>query len=92
VLAQSALDRLAHNAHQVVIEGESFRKQQRPGNRDPDAPAPKPRARRKRRTSNTRCYELSRRTGLGSRSVRMLGSCSREVTPDPHKPRKSRNS
>ena len=30
VLAQSALDRLAHNAHQVVIEGESYRKHQGP--------------------------------------------------------------
>lgn len=26
VLAQSALDRLAHNAHQIVIEGESYRR------------------------------------------------------------------
>jgi len=25
-LANSALDRLAHNAHQIVIEGESYRK------------------------------------------------------------------
>ena len=31
ILAQSALDRLAHNAHQVVIEGESFRKRHSPG-------------------------------------------------------------
>jgi DNA replication protein DnaC len=31
ILAQSALDRLAHNAYQVVIEGESFRTRQRPG-------------------------------------------------------------
>jgi len=31
MLAQSALDRLAHNAHQVVIEGESYRKRQVPG-------------------------------------------------------------
>ena len=30
ILAQSALDRLAHNAHQIVIEGESFRKRQSP--------------------------------------------------------------
>ena len=30
ILAQSALDRLAHNAHQVVMEGESYRKHQRP--------------------------------------------------------------
>jgi len=31
ILAQSALDRLAHNAHHVVIEGDSFRRRQRPG-------------------------------------------------------------
>jgi DNA replication protein DnaC len=31
ILAQSALDRLAHNAYQVVIEGESYRTRQRPG-------------------------------------------------------------
>jgi len=31
VLGQSALDRLAHNAYQVVMEGESYRKHQRPG-------------------------------------------------------------
>jgi DNA replication protein DnaC len=31
MLAQSALDRLAHNAHQVVIEGDSYRKRQAPG-------------------------------------------------------------
>jgi DNA replication protein DnaC len=30
ILAQSALDRLAHNAHQLVIEGESYRRHQRP--------------------------------------------------------------
>lgn len=30
ILANSALDRLAHNAHQVVIEGNSYRKQQSP--------------------------------------------------------------
>ena len=31
MLAQSALDRLAHNAHQVVIDGDSYRKRQAPG-------------------------------------------------------------
>jgi DNA replication protein DnaC len=31
ILAQSALDRLAHNAHQVVIEGDSYRKRLAPG-------------------------------------------------------------
>lgn len=39
MLAQSALDRLAHNAHQVVIEGESHRKRQGPGAR-PKGPSP----------------------------------------------------
>ena len=33
MLAQSALDRLAHNAHQLTIEGESYRKRQAPGTR-----------------------------------------------------------
>jgi len=31
ILAQSALDRLAHNAYQVVMEGESYRIHQNPG-------------------------------------------------------------
>jgi DNA replication protein DnaC len=44
VLAQSALDRLAHNAHQVVIDGPSYREKQRPG-RNGDDPKP-PRGRR----------------------------------------------
>jgi DNA replication protein DnaC len=50
VLAQSAIDRLAHNAYQVVIDGESFRKRQRPG--EPrDAVRPRsPLPRRKRRS------------------------------------------
>ena len=30
ILAQSALDRLAHNAHQISMEGESYRKRQGP--------------------------------------------------------------
>jgi DNA replication protein DnaC len=46
VLAQSALDRLAHNAYQVTIEGDSYRKRQRPG--DAKAPA-SPRALQPRR-------------------------------------------
>jgi len=33
ILAQSALDRLAHNAHQVVIEGDTYRKRQGPASR-----------------------------------------------------------
>jgi DNA replication protein DnaC len=36
ILAQSAIDRLAHNAYQVVIEGESYRKRQKPGERPGD--------------------------------------------------------
>lgn len=35
ILAQSALDRLAHNAHQVVIEGDTYRKNQGPAHRPP---------------------------------------------------------
>jgi DNA replication protein DnaC len=43
ILAQSALDRLAHNAYQVVIEGDSYRKRQRPGDgRSATAPGPRP--------------------------------------------------
>jgi DNA replication protein DnaC len=37
ILAQSAFDRLAHNAYQVVLEGESYRKHQGPAGR-PRAP------------------------------------------------------
>ncbi len=50
VLAQSALDRLAHNAYQVVLEGESYRKRQRPGGPRPGTtPAPRPQTPRPRR-------------------------------------------
>jgi DNA replication protein DnaC len=35
LLAQSALDRLAHNAHQITIDGESYRGRQRPGRPTP---------------------------------------------------------
>jgi len=51
ILAQSAIDRLAHNAYQVVIEGESYRKRQRPG--EPRAQIPRPRSPllRRRRTA-----------------------------------------
>jgi DNA replication protein DnaC len=38
ILAQSALDRLAHNAHQIVIEGESYRSRQKPGAAAPPTP------------------------------------------------------
>jgi len=39
ILAQSALDRLAHNAYQVTIEGNSYREQQRPGKKKAEAKA-----------------------------------------------------
>jgi DNA replication protein DnaC len=42
VLAQSALDRLAHNAYHVVMEGESYRQRLRPG----APPANKPKRRK----------------------------------------------
>ena len=41
ILAQSALDRLAHNAHQVIIEGDSYRARQRPGTNTNPAPRTK---------------------------------------------------
>jgi DNA replication protein DnaC len=40
ILAQSALDRLAHNAHQIVMDGPSYRSRQRPG--QPHSPEAKP--------------------------------------------------
>jgi DNA replication protein DnaC len=48
ILAQSALDRLAHNAYQVAIEGESFRERQRPGSNAVKVPRASPRRTRKR--------------------------------------------
>jgi len=47
ILAQSALDRLAHNAYQVVMEGDTYRRRLRPGQSavDPTALAPTPRGR-----------------------------------------------
>jgi len=44
ILAQSALDRLAHNAHQVVVDGESYRKRQGPGTRIASRPTTQPTA------------------------------------------------
>lgn len=43
ILAQSALDRLAHNGHQIIMDGPSFRSRQRPG--QPPDPSPKRRKR-----------------------------------------------
>lgn len=45
ILAQSALDRLAHNAYQIVIEGESYRSRQRPGHGNITARTPQPQSR-----------------------------------------------
>jgi DNA replication protein DnaC len=38
ILAQSALDRLAHNAYHVVIEGDSYRRRQMPGLKSTSSP------------------------------------------------------
>jgi DNA replication protein DnaC len=38
ILAQSALDRLAHNGHQIVMDGPSYRSRQRPGQTAAAAP------------------------------------------------------
>ncbi len=52
VLAQSALDRLAHNAYQVVLKGESYRKRQHPGDAKVAAPvASRSRSAQPRRTT-----------------------------------------
>jgi DNA replication protein DnaC len=34
LLAQSALDRFCHRAHQIVVEGESYRKRMAPGQQE----------------------------------------------------------
>jgi DNA replication protein DnaC len=47
ILAQSALDRLAHNGHQIVMDGPSYRTRQRPGHRVVTKPDPPPKRRRK---------------------------------------------
>lgn len=49
VLAQSAIDRLAHNAYQIVMEGESYRKRQRPGERAARPPPPRNNSQRTRK-------------------------------------------
>jgi DNA replication protein DnaC len=53
ILAQSALDRLAHNAYQIVMEGESYRRKLRPGQcpeaaTTPPSSSPRRRARARR--------------------------------------------
>jgi DNA replication protein DnaC len=54
ILAQSAIDRLAHNAYQIVIDGESFRKRQRPGESAARSPRDAPRRRRAPRSWRAR--------------------------------------
>jgi DNA replication protein DnaC len=51
ILAQSAVDRLAHNAYQIVIEGDSYRRQLRPGQNTGDETASSPRAPNRRRAA-----------------------------------------
>jgi DNA replication protein DnaC len=46
LLAQSAIDRLQSSAHELVLEGESYRRRQKPAPGDPDQPTqPRPRRR-----------------------------------------------
>ena len=47
ILAQSALDRLAHNGHQVVMDGPSYRSRQRPGSTPAKPSNPPPKRRRR---------------------------------------------
>jgi DNA replication protein DnaC len=49
ILAQSAIDRLAHNAYQVVIEGDSYRKRQRPGETGAKARPPRKNSKQRKR-------------------------------------------
>jgi len=40
LLAQSAVDRLVSTAHELIIEGESYRRRQKPAMHGPDRSAP----------------------------------------------------
>jgi DNA replication protein DnaC len=49
LLAQSAIDRLQSAAYELVLEGESYRRRQKPGPSAIDPPPPSPRSSRRRR-------------------------------------------
>ena len=49
LLAQSAIDRLQSAAYELVLEGESSRRRQKPGLTPIDPPPPSPRSSRRRR-------------------------------------------
>ncbi len=49
LLAQSAIDRLQSAAYELVLEGESYRRRQKPGLSPIDPPPPSPRSSRRRR-------------------------------------------
>jgi DNA replication protein DnaC len=49
LLAQSAIDRLQSAAYELVLEGESYRRRQKPGPSPIDPPPPSPRSSRRRR-------------------------------------------
>jgi DNA replication protein DnaC len=49
LLAQSAIDRLQSAAYELVLEGESYRRRQKPGFAPIDPPPPSPRSSRRRR-------------------------------------------
>jgi DNA replication protein DnaC len=50
ILAQSALDRIAHNAHQIVMDGPSYRSRQRPGSATAASTRPNGDFKRKKRS------------------------------------------
>jgi DNA replication protein DnaC len=53
ILAQSALDRLGHNAHQIEMQGDSYRRRLRPGYGGSDS-GPEPTSPSKRRSTRRR--------------------------------------
>jgi len=73
ILAQSALDRLAHNAYQITIEGDSYRGRQRPG-LSSEPPPPRRRKTTKNRTPESDDLRMPR--GGWVMVVRTAGSSS----------------